>query len=289
MGNPKKNAATVGIAGNIFLFIAKLAIGFVSNSIAIISDAFNSLTDVVNSIILFFSVKVGSKSADEDHPFGHHRSEPLGGLIVAVLTIVLGFEIARIAATRLITKTAPIFSIPVVFILLLTILIKSFMYLYTRSAWKKTKSTAVFVLMVDHRNDIWISSGAIIGFLGANYNIVFLDALVAFFIGIWIIKVGFSIGARNVKYLMGEAPKPELVDKISRIVLNVNGVRSIQKIKAHYVGVLLQVEVHIRVSRNISVYRAHTIETNARKAIEKLREVDRAFVHVDPIIKSRPH
>lgn len=289
MENSRKNAVSVGIIGNILLFIAKLTIGFISNSIAIISDAFNSLTDVVNSIILFFSVKVGSKSADKDHPFGHHRSEPVGGLIVAVLTIVLGFEIARIAATRLITKTAPIFSITVVFILLLTILIKSFMYLYTRSAWKKTKSTAVFALMVDHRNDIWISLGAVIGFLGSNYGVYFLDALVAFFIGIWIIKVGFSIGARNVKYLMGEAPDPELVEKILGIVLNVSGVSSIQKIKAHYVGTLLQVEVHIRVSRNISVYRAHTIETNVRKAIEKLKEVDRAFVHLDPIIKSRPH
>src|SRR3989338_5257007 len=116
MENSRKNAVSVGVAGNMLLFIAKLAIGVISSSIAIISDAFNSLTDVVNSIILFFSVKVGSKSADKDHPFGHHRSEPVGVLIVAVLTIVLGFEIARIAASRLINKTEPIFSITIIFI-----------------------------------------------------------------------------------------------------------------------------------------------------------------------------
>ena len=119
----------------------------------------------------------------------------------------------------------------------LTIIIKSFMYLYTKSVWKKTKSIAVFALMVDNSNDIWISSGAIIGFLGSNYGVSFLDALVTFFIGVWIIKVG----------------------------------------------------VHIRVSRNISMYRAHTIEMNVKRAIEKLKEVDRAFVHLEPIIKSRPH
>ncbi|HJO01874.1 MAG: cation diffusion facilitator family transporter [Candidatus Woesearchaeota archaeon] len=285
----KKSAVTVGILGNILLFISKLIIGFLTNSIAIISDALNSLTDIINSIVLFVSVKVGSKSPDKEHPFGHYRSEPIGALIVAVLTIVLGFEVVRIAIDRLINKVTPIFSIHMLLILLITIAVKASMYFYTKAAWKKTKSTALGAFMVDHRNDILIASGAIIGFIGSNYNLAFLDPLVAIFIGLWIIKVGFGIGISNIKFLMGESPKKELLEKIKNVALKVEGVRSIQEVKAHYVGTLVQVELHIMVDRDLTIYRAHTIGRKVEKKVHMLEDVEKAFVHIDPIIKSRPH
>lgn len=289
MKNIKKRAMNAGLIGNILLFISKLIVGIVSNSIAIISDAFNSLTDIINSVVLFICVKVGSKTADKEHPFGHYRSEPIGSLIVAVLTVVLGVEITRIAIMRFITKAAPIFSIPILLILVGTIAIKSGLYLYTKDVWKKTKSNALFAFMIDHRNDVIVSFGAIVGFIGVYYNYTFLDPLAAMFIGVWIMKSGMTIGIKNTKYLMGESPEPELIGKISKTVLKVEGVKSIQKIRAHYVGVLLQAEIHIRIDRSISAYSLHTIVTNVRDAVERLREVDKAFVHADPIIKTRPH
>ncbi|MBI2651595.1 cation transporter [Candidatus Woesearchaeota archaeon] len=285
----KKRTVFLGFLGNVSLFLLKILIGFVSNSLAVMSDAFNSLSDIVTSIILFVSILVGGKSADNEHPFGHYRSEPIGSLIVAVLTVVLGFEILRISVSRFITNSFPKFSQLALFLLIGTIIAKSLMYLYTKFSWNKTQSPAIFALAIDHRNDILISIFAIIGFLGSSFNLFFLDSLVAFFIGAWIIKVGISIGIKSIKYLIGETAEPELIKKISKAVLKISGVSSIQKIKAHYVGILLQVEVHIRVNRNISVYRSHTIETNARRIIERFKEVDRAFVHIDPIIKSRPH
>lgn len=289
MKTTKKSAVIVGLLGNILLFMSKLIVGLVTNSIAIISDAFNSLADIINSIILFISVKVGSKSPDKDHPFGHYRSEPIGALIVAVLTIVLGFEVIRIAVDRLISKTSPIFSMPMLLILLVTIAIKASMYFYTKAAWKKTKSTALFAFMVDHRNDILIAFGAIIGFLGSNYGFVFLDPLVAMLIGLWIIKVGFGIGIDNIKFLMGEAPKKELLGKIKDTASKVKGIKGVQEVKAHYVGTLVQVEVHILVDRNLTIYRAHALGRKVEKEVEKLEDVEKAFVHIDPIVKSRPH
>ncbi len=281
----KKSAVTVGILGNILLFISKLIIGFLTNSIAIISDALNSLTDIINSIVLFVSVKVGSKSPDKEHPFGHYRSEPIGALIVAVLTIVLGFEVVRIAIDRLINKVTPIFSIHMLLILLITIAVKASMYFYTKAAWKKTQSIALFAFMVDHRNDIWIAFGAIIGFIGVNYNLAFLDPLVGILIGLWIIKVGFGIGIDNIKFLMGEAPKKELLEKIKNAASKVKGVKGIQQVKAHYVGTLVQVALIITVDRNMSIYQAHALGTKVEKEVEKLEEIDKAFVHINPTVK----
>ena len=283
----KKSAVIVGLLGNILLFISKLIIGFLTNSIAIISDALNSLTDIVNSIILFISVQVGSKSADKEHPFGHYRSEPIGALIVAVLTVVLGFEVVRIAIDRLINKVSPNFSTPMLLMLFAIIIVKSLMYFYTKAAWKKTKSTALFVFMVDHRNDILIATGAIIGFIGVNYNLAFLDPLVAILIGLWIIKVGFGIGIDNIKFLMGESPKKEFLEKIENAASKVKGIKGIKKVKAHYVGTVVEVEVHIMVDRNLTIYRAHTLGTKVGTEVEKLEEVNKAFVHIDPVIKSR--
>ena len=285
----KNSAVMVGLLGNSALFISKLIIGLITNSIAIISDALNSLIDIINSIVLFVSVRVGSKSPDKEHPFGHYRSEPIGVLIVAVLTIVLGFEVIRIAVNRLIAKVAPNFSMPMLLMLFAIIIAKSAMYFYTKAAWKKTKSTALFAFMADHRNDIWIASGAIIGFIGSNYNLAFLDPLVAIFIGLWIIKVGWGIGISNIKFLMGEAPKKEFLEKIKDAASNIEGVKGIHQVKAHYVGTLVEVEVHIMVDRDLTVYRAHAIGKKVEKKVEMLKDVEKAFVHIDPVIKSKPH
>tara|TARA_Y100000310_G_scaffold302679_1_gene340318 strand:- start:59 stop:379 length:321 start_codon:yes stop_codon:yes gene_type:complete len=104
-------------------------------------------------------------------------------------------------------------------------------------------------------------------------------------IGLWIIKVGFSIGIDNVKFLMGEAPKKELLEKIKNAASKVKGVKGIRQVKAHYVGTLVQVALTITVGRNISIYCAHDLGTKVEKEVEKLEEVDKAFVHINPTVK----
>ena len=93
-------ATLIGLAGNIFLFAIKLIAGVISGSLALISDAINSLTDIFASIAIFICVRVSDKEADEGHPFGHHRAEPIAGLIVAILAGVLGFEVIRVSVER---------------------------------------------------------------------------------------------------------------------------------------------------------------------------------------------
>ncbi|MFQ5586803.1 MAG: cation diffusion facilitator family transporter, partial [Thermodesulfobacteriota bacterium] len=100
-------ATVVGIVFNTLLFVLKLVTGIMSGSIALISDAFNSLTDIVTSVAIFICVRISDKEADEGHPFGHTRAEPIAGLIVAILAGILGFEIIRASVKRLISGKAP--------------------------------------------------------------------------------------------------------------------------------------------------------------------------------------
>ena len=282
--NPISRKATMlGIAGNSALFVLKVFIGFIYNSLAIISDAFNSLTDIISSIIVYISIKVSSKSADHSHPFGHHRAEPIAGLVIAIFTGVLGFQIILMAIRRIISSDKIIHGIAPMIVLLFTIIIKLGMYIYTTQVYNKTKSVALKASASDHRNDILISSGALIGVAGAFLGYPIMDTIVALMIGLWIIKAGFNIGLDNLKFLMGAAPPNELTAKIEKKVLLIKGIDGVHDIRAHYVGIFLHVEAHINVNKKMPILKAHNIGKKAQKAIEDLPEVEEAFIHIDPV------
>ncbi|MBU0614505.1 MAG: cation diffusion facilitator family transporter [Nanoarchaeota archaeon] len=282
-------ASAVGIVGNALLFVIKIIVGVLFNSIALISDAFNSFTDILASTVVYISIRVARKSADETHPFGHHRAEPIASLVVAIFAGIVGFEIIRASAFRLIAGGEFIKGILPMLILIITIVIKLLLYIYTMSVWRKAKSTALYAQAIDHRNDILVSGSALLGVVGAYLGYPYLDSVAGLVIGIWIIGAGFRIAKDNMKYLMGATAPKEITDKITKKAMTVKEVKRINEIRAHYVGTLLQIEIHISVDRNLTIYRAHTIGKKCQKMIEAMPEVDYCFVHIDPIIKARPH
>jgi cation diffusion facilitator family transporter len=283
MKNLAKKATILNIVGNIILFILKLVVGLLYNSIAVISDAINSFTDIIASIIVFISVKVSGKRADKGHPFGHHRAEPIAGLIVAIFTGILGFEVIKFAFDKLLEGNGFVKGIAPIIVMGITLILKGGMYVYTVNVCKKIKSPALLASAVDHRNDVLISIAVLIGVSGAYFGYGFLDPLVALIVGLWVIYSGYMIGIDNLKFLMGESPSNELMDKIKKIALKVDCVKGINDVRAHYVGVLLQAEVHIEIDRKLTIYRAHTIGKKVQNKLERLEEINRAFVHIDPV------
>jgi len=283
MKSVAKKATILSILGNFVLFILKIIIGVMYNSIAVISDAINSFTDIIASIIVFISLKVSGKKADKEHPFGHYRAEPIAGLVVAIFMGILGFEIIKIAVDRIIVGDGVIKGVVPIIAMSITLVLKLFMYLYTNKVSKKVNSPALVAMAVDHRNDVLICIAVLVGLGGAYFGYGFLDPLAAIIVGLWIIYSGFKVGMDNLKFLIGGAPSEELMEKIKEISLDVDGVKGVNDVNAHYVGVLVQVEVHIEVDRKITVYRAHTIGKKVQVLLEELEDIDRAFVHIDPV------
>ena len=282
MGNIRKRTTLIGIFSNSLLFILKIIIGIISGSIALISDAFNSLTDIIASIIVHISVKISSKSADKDHPFGHHRAEPIAGLIVAIFTGIVGFEIISKSFSSLLEGGIIIKGIAPMVVLGFTMVLKSWLYIYFRKVGRKTKSVAIIASSIDHRNDVLVSFAALIGVSGSYIGYKFFDPLAAIIIGIWVIKSGFSIAKDNLKFLMGECAPKELTDKIINKSLSIKNVKGVHGVKAHYVGTMLHVQVHISLSKNTALEKAHAIGKKVEKIVEKIPEVGKAFVHIDP-------
>ncbi|RMH69115.1 MAG: cation transporter [Gemmatimonadetes bacterium] len=281
-------ATRITILTNALLFLVKLLAGIFAGSLAIISDAMNSFMDILSSVAIWAAVRVSYKEADWNHPFGHSRAQPVAGLVVAVLAGVLGIEILQTAIMNLITATHDHqFKLVPVLVLVISILSKLFLARYLQHVGTQADSPAIRASAVDSRNDVLISSVALIGYLLATMGWLAVDDVAAMIISGFIIYAGFDIGKENLDYLMGSIPAEEHVERMKKLMLNVDGVLDFNEIRAHYVGHFVHVEVHIDVASELTVREAHDIGTAVQAQLETLDIVDRAFVHIDPICVTR--
>jgi len=276
-------AIWMGILGNAVLFAGKITIGLAFNSIAIISDSLNSFTDIIASTVVFVSIKSSYRGPDEEHPFGHKRAQPIAGLIIAIFTGIVGFEVIVQSVPRLFTGEQVEKGLLPIILVVAVMVVKLGMHLYARVVAARTHSTALMASAMDHRNDVLISAAVLIGVVASNLGFPLLDPVVAILIGLWIIRAGFSIGRDNIKYLMGEAPSKELMEEILATARTVPGVLALNDVFAHYVGTVVEIELHINVDRKLNIEEAHAIGKKVQKAIEDMEEISRAFIHIDPL------
>jgi cation diffusion facilitator family transporter len=288
LGRAESIAIWMGILGNAVLFAGKITIGLAFNSIAIISDSLNSFTDIIASTIVFISIRSSYREPDEDHPFGHKRAQPIAGLIVAIFTGIVGFEIITQSVTRLFSGDQVQKGLLPILLVVGVMVIKLGMHLFARVVAHRAKSTALMASAADHRNDVLVSAAVLIGVVASNLGYPVFDPIVAILIGLWIIRAGFSIGRDNIKYLMGEAPPRELTDRILVAARAVPGVLDLNDVFAHYVGTTVEIEIHINVDRRLNIEEAHAIGKKVQKAIEDMEEISRAFIHIDPLEAAGP-
>lgn len=271
--------AVAGVALSVVLFALKLWAGLQSGSVAILSDALNSFLDVISYSIVYIGMRVHAQEADENHPFGHRRAEPLAGLVIAVLAVILALAIGRDAFFHLRDPHDPAYSGWTVAVLAAAALAKATVAALYHRAWWRSGSPAMRASFVDSRNDVLATGLALGGFaLGGA-----LDAAAGLLIGAWILFSGGRLGAENLRYLMGHAPDERVLRAIRRAALRVSGVRGLNDLRAHYVGDRIHVEIHIEVDGYMKNRDAHDIGVAVKRAIEELHPVEKAFVHIDPV------
>ena len=282
-----RRATLTGIAGNTLLFAVKGAIGVASGSIALLSDAFNSLVDVVASVAIWYSVRVADRAPDADHPFGHQRAETIAALGVAIFTAILGFEIGRAAVERLIAGPRPIALAGwAIGALGFSMAGNLALARYLRHRGEELESPAILANAVECENDIWTSLAALVGVVAAVVGAEVLDPLAGIVVGIWIVWGGYRFGRQNIDYLMGKSPGQELVERIRSLALESRGVRGVHDVRAHYVGHRIHAEVHVEVDQELTTRQSHDVGGTVRAALERLPGIDRAFIHVDPVLGS---
>ena len=272
-----------GIVLNTFLFVIKLLGSIFSGSLALLSDSFNSLTDILTSLTIFLAVRIGAKKADSDHPFGHRRAEPIAGLVVAIFAAILGFQVLSDAFRGFFEPKELNIDMIIFSIIIVSIVLKVYMYILFRREGKKSKSPALMASSVDYRNDILVSCSVLIGNLFGYIGYPIGDTIVAIFIGAFIVYSGFKIGMENLDFLMGKVPEREILDHLKEKALSIEGVKRLNDVRAHYLGNFIQIEIHIEVNRRLSTKKSHDIAKRVQALVEEEEIVDNAFVHVDPV------
>jgi cation diffusion facilitator family transporter len=275
-------ASQFSLVSNIFLFIIKLTAGILSNSIAVISDAINSLSDVLTNIAVYFSVKISYKSADLDHQYGHHAAQPIAAMILAIFAGVAGITVIRESIARIIEPTIQDVLIFPVIVLSITIVLKSVMSYYFRIISKKYDSPAVRALSIDSLNDVLSSLIALIAIAVSTYNLKYLDGVAGILIAFFIFRAGYHVAKENIDYLMGKAASQELIDEISNRAQKVNGVLGLSGLRSHQFGNKYHVEVKIKVNQNHSTKDSYKIAQGVKELITQLPEVADVFVHIEP-------
>ncbi|CAB49593.1 cation diffusion facilitator family transporter [Pyrococcus abyssi] len=271
----------VSIIGNTVLGVVKLVVGLFNLSIALISDGIHSLSDTVTSVVGFVGVKLSKKPPDESHPFGHSRFEPLFAFFMGELLIVVAYEIARDSLGRMLSRETIRLTPTMVIVALLSILVKELMTRYALSVGKRLDNKIIIADAYHHRSDVLSTIVVLVGFGLQRLGIWFGDALAGFVVALFVGKVGVEILLENVNYLTGRAPPYEVCKKIEEVARSVDGVLGVHDLRAHYVGTKLHVELHIEVSPETSLKKAHDISEEVKRKVESLPEVSEAFIHVD--------
>ncbi|MDF1612840.1 MAG: cation diffusion facilitator family transporter [Stygiobacter sp.] len=276
-------ATNVALGINIFLLIIKGIVGIISNSIAVISEALNSFTDVLVSIGIKIAVKISRDKPDTKHQFGHNAAQPLAAFILAVFAFVVGINIVEESVKRLIEPKDIKISTSVYVVLIFTIVSKILLNRYQVKIAKMFKSPAIRAASIDSINDVLASSIALLGVIGASMNLNYIDSIAGIMVAMFIFKSGYEVAKENMDYLMGRSADHQFDSKIKDITLKINGVKGINDLRSHYVGNKFHVEIHIEVDKDISTKLSHDIGNEVKYALEEIEEVQKVFVHIDPI------
>jgi cation diffusion facilitator family transporter len=209
----------IGLICNLLLFAGKLVIGIVSGAVSITADAMNNLSDASSSIVTLIGFKLAEKPADADHPYGHARYEYLSGLAVAGLIIVIGFELTKTSVGKILHPEAVVFSIPLVIVLVLSITVKLWLFLFNRKLGHLIHSTTLLATAADSRNDV-ISTTAVLVSVGVEaLSGLRADGYMGLAVALFILYSGAMLAKDTISPLLGEAASPQLrhdiIDEIS--------------------------------------------------------------------------
>ena len=279
-----KLAGFVGILCNIILFTSKILIGTFSGSVSITADAVNNLSDASSSIISLLGFKLAEKPADAEHPYGHGRYEYLSALSVAVLIIIIGFELFKSSIGKIINPSSVNFSLVLVVVLSLSIIMKLWMMIFNKKLGKKIKSDTLIATAQDSRNDVISTLAVLVAAVISALTDLELDGWIGLCVAIFILISGFSLIKNTLDPMLGKAPDAEFVKEIRNRIMSYEGVLGVHDLMIHDYGPCRQfASVHVEMAAEEDVLVSHDIIDNIEYDFAREMGLN-LIVHYDPII-----
>lgn len=273
----------VGIISNSILFIIKILVGIISNSISVTADAFNNLSDVVSSIITLVGFKLASKPADKEHPFGHGRIEYISALIVSFMVILVGFEFVKTSYNRIINPVQVNFKVIPFILIVLSIFTKVWLSKFNKYIGDFINSSALQASSFDALSDVITSSCVALSLILSKWISLPLDGYIGILVSLFIMHSGYTLIKETLNPLLGEAPDPKLVKNIMEQTLSYPYINGAHDLIVHNYGPgRCLVSIHAEVPDNISIVDIHEVIDRAEKEISQKLNLE-LVIHMDPV------
>lgn len=274
----------VGICCNVLLFALKLFIGLATGAVSIMADAFNNLSDAASSVVTLIGFYMAGRPADGGHPYGHGRIEYLSGLFIAAAILMTGVELMKSSVEKILHPEAPEFSLVSIVILAASILLKLWMSKFNFKLGERIQSEVMKATATDSLSDC-ISTGAVL--LGALIGILAgknLDGWIGALVALFVCFAGLGAAKETIQPLLGQAPDPELVNKIKERVIKEEKILGVHDLNVHDYGPgRRMISLHAEVSYKEDILEAHDLIDNIERDLMKEFQCD-ATIHMDPVV-----
>lgn len=278
-------AAISSLLLNAVLAVIKLAAGYFALSSAMMADGFNSAGDVFSSLAAFLGNRIASKPRDKDHPHGHGKAAYIFSGVIGLSLMLVAWNTLRGSAASLLDPQPVEHISSLVVVCAVTILVKAFLFFYTDIQGKHSRNPMVLALAQDHRSDIFVTSGTLLGVGGSYYGFTWLDGTVGILISAVIAYAGFKILRDAYRVLMDTLEKASspLIDLATRIVNRTITTGHLDALNARPVGTRFSLEIRISLPGELSVMESHSICSDIKKSIMVDEDVADVIIHVNPL------
>ncbi len=286
--NIGKLSGIVGIFSNLFLFVIKFVIGTIVHSVSIQADGVNNLTDAGSNIISILSFHLANKPADKDHPFGHERTETIASLFVGILILVLGFETAKESISKVIHPGSIDFRIASVIILLISIIVKFWMYAYNKKLSKTYDSSLLEATALDSISDVCGTTAVLVSTLLSPVLHFNLDGYMGIVVSGIILYGAYGLLRDMINSLIGEAPDPELVHNIVDRIMAHPAILGVHDMMLHNYGPnKIFASAHVEVDSSKDIFETHDHIDNIEREVKENMNID-LVLHMDPVKVNDP-
>ena len=281
-------SGAVGIGANLLLFTGKLLAGMLTGSVSITADAMNNLSDASSSIVTLLGFKLAQQPPDDDHPYGHARFEYLSGLAVAVMIMLIGFELGKSSLEKIFNPTAVAFSTVAVCVLLGSIGVKLWLYLFNHKLGRLITSTTLEATAQDSRNDCISTLAVLAAGLAEYFFDIRIDGYVGLGVALFILWSGWGLAKQTISPLLGEAASPELRELIVDYVSTRPQVLGYHDLMVHDYGPGQRfASLHVEMDAGDDPLYCHEIIDDMERECLHSHNIH-LVIHYDPVITNDP-
>ncbi|MEH7483473.1 cation diffusion facilitator family transporter [Neobacillus drentensis] len=276
-----ERGAIISIIAYICLSSLKLAVGLIANSEALKADGLNNATDIIASIAVLIGLKLSQRPADDDHPYGHWKSETVASMVASFIMMVVGIQVTYEAITSIFNGKNESPDLVSAWTGLFCALVMYFVYRYNKKLSREINSQSVMAAAKDNLSDAWVSVGTFIGIVGAQFNLPWLDPITAIIVGLLICKTGWEI-FRDASHYLTDGFDEKQIETYKETIIDCYGVKGVKDIKARNYGNNVVVDIVILVNSDLDIRGAHDIATKVENELIKEHNVYDVHVHVEP-------